>query len=280
MMDILHLLLYLSSLLPLRLLYFISDLLFIIVYYIVGYRKKVVFDNLTAVFPTHTRSERIKVAKQFYKHLCDLIVEHIKALTITPQQLLQHVDIDNDAMEEIKRFYQQKKSIILVTGHLGNWEWIAHAFALQSAYSFYAAYQPLHNKTIDHIILRLRTRFQRKALPYKTLFKAIDTHNEIKAIALLIDQAPHARGYSTIFLNQPTAMVLSAARIAQRKNYPIWYVAIQKTQRGKYQAKPKLLAVETTALSLETIVTRYTKALEENILANPAWWLWSHKRWK
>ena len=278
-MSIIYALCYLLSLLPLRLLYFISDLLYIVIYYLIGYRKKVVVQNLTHAFAHKTTQQRKQIEKTFYHHLCDLLLEHIKALTITPQ-LLQVTVKD---IEAIERFYKQGQSIILVSGHFGNWEWIANALALQTSYTLSAGYQPLHHKGIDRIVFHLRSRFQRKAIPMVALFRHMATYKgSPQATTLLIDQAPlhKGNGYTTTFLSQPTTVALTAAKLAQKGNQPIFYIQIDRIKRGQYQARPILLAERPAQLSVQEIAERYTRRLESDILQNPAFWLWSHRRWK
>lgn len=280
-MWLLYKLLYLFSLLPLPLLYLIADLLFIPLYYLIKYRKQIVRKNLIHAFPTKTKKEWHHITKAFYHNLCDLLVEHIKALTLSPKLLLQRVKLYD--IKRIEKFYKEGKSIILVSGHFGNWEWVAHALALQLPYKIYAGYQPLHHAAMDRIVLSLRSRFQRKALPYYTLLKhAIKDKKTLHAIALLSDQAPldKEKGYETIFLNQPTKVVLTAAQLAQRCNYPIFYVSIKKIKRGQYHATPILLTDTPLRLSVTEIAELYMKKLEADIIQNPPLWLWTHKRWK
>lgn len=145
----LHLLSLLFSLLPLQLLYILSDLLFTLVYYLIGYRKQIVRKNLNNAFPFSTLHARKQIEKKIYKQLCDLLIEHIKALTRNKKKILQQVKMNN--LEMIEAFYVQKKSILQVSGHFGNWEWTAHAIALQTGYTLCAGYQPLHAKPIDKI---------------------------------------------------------------------------------------------------------------------------------
>lgn len=280
-MSIIYVLCYLLSCLPLRLLYYISDLCYIVLYYLIGYRAKVVGQNLTHAFATKTAQQRKQIKKAFYQHLCDLLLEQIKALTITPQLLLQQV-ILND-IEAIERFYTQAQSIILVAGHFGNWEWIAHALALQTPYTICAGYQPLHHKGIDRMALHLRSRFQRKAIPIAALLRHMTTYKgPPEATTLLIDQSPlhKGNGYGTTFLTQPTTFALTAAKLAQKYNQPIFYMQIDRIKRGQYQVRPILLAETPAQLSVQEIAERYTRRLEADILQNPAFWLWSHRRWK
>ncbi|TDG93379.1 Lipid A biosynthesis lauroyltransferase [Cardinium endosymbiont of Culicoides punctatus] len=252
-----------------------------ILYHIVAYRKKIVEQNLSNTFTTKTIPERIQIAKDFYSHLCDLLFEHIKALTISPNALLQHVSVQHT--ESMESFYKQGKSIILVSGHFGNWEWIANALALQTSYIIYSVYQELKNKSIDRLVINLRTRFKRKVIKNTSLIRHFAMDKETpQAIAMLIDQAPEYKknNHWTTFLSQPTAIMLTAAKLAKKYNQPIFYVSIHKIARGVYQATPVLLVEDPNSFSTEEIAELYTRKLEEDILNNPELWLWSHRRWK
>ncbi|WP_243018084.1 MULTISPECIES: lysophospholipid acyltransferase family protein [Candidatus Cardinium] len=272
---------YLISLLPLRPLYLISRLLYIVIYYIIGYRKKIVQQNLTHSFPNKTKQECNQIKKAFYQYLSDLLLEHIKALTITHELLLERVALKD--IEPLERCYQEGQSIILVSGHFGNWEWIANALALQTPYTLCAGYQPLHDQEIDQMARHIRSRFQRKAMPMAALFRYIRSYKgPPQATTLLIDQAPFHKHntHATIFLNQTTKVALTAAKLAQTCNQPIFYIAIDRIKRGSYIARPILLTKTPTQLSPESIAESYTRKLEANILRNPALWIWSHRRWK
>lgn len=272
---------YILSFLPLRLLYCLSDLCYLLTYYLIGYRKKVVTQNLIYAFPSKTPEQHRKIEKAFYQYLCDLLLEQIKAFTISPQLILAHVTLKN--LEAIERFYKKGQSIILVAGHLGNWEWIASALALKTSYTICAGYQPLHHKGIDRMVRYIRSRFNRKAMPMATLFRHMTTYKDVpEATTLLIDQAPLDKynDYRTTFLSQPTSVALTAAKLAQKHNQPIFYVQINCTKRGKYQVSPMLLTETPAQLSAQEIAEGYTRRLEADILANPPFWLWSHRRWK
>ncbi|MGI2299313.1 MULTISPECIES: lysophospholipid acyltransferase family protein [Candidatus Cardinium] len=280
-MSIVYALCYLLSFLPLSLLYCLSDLCYIIVYYLIRYRKKVVVQNLMHAFPTKTVHERKQIEKRFYRSLCDLLLEQIKACTITSQQLLQHITLED--IEAIEQFYKRNRSIILVSGHFGNWEWAANLLALQTSYTIHAGYQPLHHKGIDRMALHIRSRFQRKAMPMVSLFRHLTTYKgPPQATTLLIDQAPlHKRNScNTTFLAQPTTVTLTAAKLAQKYNHPIFYIQTERSKRGKYRVRPILLAETPAQLPVQEIAERYTKKLEADILRNPDCWLWSHRRWK
>ena len=237
--------------------------------------------NLAHAFATKTVQEHQQIAKAFYHHLCDLFIEHIKAVTISSTALCKHVEIQQ--IEILEKYHQEGKSIILVSGHIGNWEWVAHALALQAPHILCAGYQPLHHQGIDRLAFHLRTRFQRQAIPHTALYRHMITYQGApQALTLLIDQAPldPITGYPTIFLGQATQVTLMAARLAKKCKQSILYMAIEKIQRGKYTARPILLATDATPLTVQEIAERYTRQIEDNILQNPALWLWSHRRWK
>lgn len=247
----------------------------------VGYRKKIIAKNLQKSFPNKTNQEYKRITKDFYTHLSDLLVEHIKALTITPERLLTQIQIKN--IELLEHFYQQKQSVLLISGHIGNWEWIVHSLALRSPYIICAGYQPLQSKNTDKIVRALRTRFGRKVIPYGELYKYMLTYQGApQIVGLLIDQAPFNKQTShwVTFLHQNTAVSMTVPKIAQKCNYPIIYGEVSKIERGKYELTFSLIAAEPTKLTYSEIAALYMNKLEENIRASPALWLWSHRRWK
>lgn len=278
---IVHRLCCLLSLLPLRLLYGCSHALFLVVYCVVGYRKKIVAGNLRKAFPDRCSHERRQMEKAFYRHLCDLSIEHIKALSLSPAALNQRMTLVLPPL--LETLYRKNQSILLVAGHLGNWEWTAHAFALQTPYVLCAAYQPLRQSAIDQMVYRLRTRFRRKAIPIREMARYLLRYQGVpQAVAFLVDQAPwnDQKACWTTFLNQPTAVALTAAKLAQKCNLPIFYMETHPMQRGHYLVRPTLVTATPRAWSLQEIARAYTQRLEADILRNPAAWLWSHRRWK
>lgn len=272
---------YILSLLPLRFLYGLSDALFVLVYYVLGYRKKIVATNIQNAFPAKCMQERNDLEKAFYRHLCDLCIEQVKALSIKPCALNKRVTIDHTPLFE--EFYKKNQSILLVAGHLGNWEWTAHVLALQTPYTVCAAYQPLHQHGMNQMALCLRTRFQRKAIPMHSIAQYLLRYKgPAQAVSFLIDQAPfntHTCCWTT-FLGQPTAVAVTAAKLAQKCNLPIFYMETHQIKRGHYRIRPILLTAAPHTLSVQEIACSYTQQLEADILRNPSIWLWSHRRWK
>lgn len=272
---------YLLSWLPMTCLYWLSNLWFIVLYYGIGYRRQIVRKNLEQSFPDWPITKRKQFAKAFYRYLCDVFWEQLKALTITPKQLAKVARVRNSLA--LQTCYKQGQSLFLWAGHLGNWEWVAHAIALQTPYGLCANYQPLHVRYMDHIALLIRTRFDRKVIQHTHLFRYVLTyHGPPQAVALLIDQAPlSCVGVMNFpFLGKPTPFSLIWAKLARRCNWPVYYVQIERTKRGDYTIVPVVLVEEPKLLPASTIMQLYIEKLEQNILKYPSCWLWSHQRWQ
>ena len=278
---ILTVFMFLVSILPFRVLYFLSDILFYPVFYLVKYRRKVVQLNLLKSFPEKTNDERYEIEKRFYKHLLDLIFESIKTMTISRGQIQKRFVIKN--LEQITKYTDSGQSVIAVSGHYGNWEWgpLASANALKS--KVLVVYKPLTNKRFGDLLNNMRARFGAIMIPMKqTLRKIIDYKSVPSLIVLVGDQTPprEESQYFTSFLNQQTAIFLGVEKIAIKTNYPVIYFNINKIKRGYYECLIKPL-VDIPESTIEHEITNiHTQELENIIRNKPEYWLWSHKRWK
>jgi KDO2-lipid IV(A) lauroyltransferase len=278
---ILTVFMFLVSLLPFRVLYFLSDILFYPVFYLVKYRRKVVQINLFKSFPEKTIDERYEVEKRFYKHLLDLIFESIKTLTISRAQIQKRFIFKN--LEQITKYTDSGRSVIVVSGHYGNWEWgpLASANALKS--KVLVVYKPLTNKRFEDFLNGMRARFGAIMIPMKqTLRKVIEYKSTPSLIVLVGDQTPprEESQYFTSFLNQQTAIFLGIEKIAIRTNYPVFYFNINKIKRGYYECLLKPLVDIPESTREHEITNIHTQELENIIRIKPEYWLWSHKRWK
>ncbi|MEO1301194.1 MAG: lysophospholipid acyltransferase family protein [Bacteroidota bacterium] len=271
--------LYLISLLPLNTLYKLSDLCFLLVYHILQYRRKVVYTNLRRVFTNKTPAELEQLAQDFYHYLCDLILEHVKNLTISAPQTLQRCKLRNP--ELLDQLHAQGKHIILVAGHYGNWEWAGNAIALQTRYQFNALYKPLSHPYFDRWVQHMRTRFGRKLTDYRKAFPTMRTYKATPtATAILADQSPQTtQACVTTFLNQPTHVFRGVEKLARKLDHPVVYISMYRVRRGYYQAEAKLLFAAPTTTPPDEITIAHTRQLEIDIRNQPATWLWSHKRW-
>lgn len=274
---------YLLSLLPFPVLYLVSDLVFFLLYYVIGYRKEVVLTNLRNSFPDKTAGELLVIRKKFFRYLCDLFIETFKTLTISPAAMLRHCRLDPAAKELFASLAQKKQSIIMVMGHYGNWEWGGNTFALECLQQLYVIYHPLGNEHFDGLMYRMRTRFGNKLIPMKNTFREMLTNKQagVNATAFIADQTPQPdNAHWTTFLNQDTPVFKGTEIISRKLSLPIVYVTIKREKRGYYRLLAEMLVADPVNTKDGEISDIHTRRLEQDIIADPVIWLWSHKRWK
>jgi len=259
--------------------YLFSDLCYRL-FWLSGYRKDVIVTNLKNSFPEKSEEEIISLAKDFYHYLCDLILEVLKTLTMTEQEAREHCIYHQP--EWLDKLYEEKKSIIIVTGHYGNWEWCGPAFSLNSQYQLNVIYRPLSNPYFEKMMTRARTKFNTRITPApQTLRDMVANRNKITATAFVADQAAStAHAYWTTFLNQDTNVYNGPEKLAVKFNYPVVYMNLRRIKRGYYELTPDLLFENPSQTKEGEILEAFTKHLEKEIIRDPAIWLWSHKRWK
>ncbi len=279
---IIYPLLYLFSLLPFFVLYGIANGFYGLVFYVFKYRRKIVQQNLKKSFPNYTEEELKKVEKQFYKHLRDLFVETIKAISISRNHLLNRVTFTNKFIELFDAYYEKKQGVVVVLGHTGNWEWTCLAFSARFKQEVDGLYHPISNKGFDKLMYNLRSRFGVTLVDMHVLPRALPgIKKKVTALALIADQTPsHANAYWTNFLNQDTPVFFGTERVAKKLNWPVIYVSAKKIKRGYYDLDACVIS-EQPNLEKEGLITElHTRELEKDIQSQPAVWLWSHRRWK
>lgn len=274
--------LYFISILPFPIFYGLSDVVYLLLYRVFGYRRKVVYANLKNAFPNKTEQEIKLIEKNFYKYLCDLFLETLKTLTISKEEAVKRCSFDDNTIELFKKLNDQKKSCIIVMGHYGNWEWAGNTFSLINKQQLYVIYHPLSNQHFDKFMYNMRTRFGSKLYAMKDVVREmIKNKNEINATAFIADQTPAPESaYWTTFLNQDTPVFWGTEKIAQKLNYPVVYVTVNRVKRGYYKVSTEILVEEPKATKEGEISELHTKKLEKDIIAHPEYWLWSHRRWK
>lgn len=261
-----------------------SDVLFFFIYYIIGYRRKVVKQNLIATFPDKTKSQRSKIEKQFYHHFCDYFVETIKLFHISDQEIASRMVFEN--MELVNNFAKEGKSVIMYLGHYGNWEWVTSiTLPLDKDVKAAQIYRPLKNKVFDDLFLNLRKRFHSVGISKNSTLRSIiklRQENQKIIIGFMADQTPSPKNihYWTQFLNQDTPVFTGVERIAKQVDYPVVYLDIRKVKRGKYVGLVKLISDKPKQEPEFAITERYIREMEKTIFRDPANWLWTHKRWK
>lgn len=273
---------YLASLLPTRVLYILSDGGFLVLYYLIRYRREVVYDNLSRSFPEKSPQEIIPISKAFYRHFCDLWIETIKCLTISAKEANYRLRIINP--ELVTACFERNQSIILLTGHSGNWELLT-ALPLTVPHQCMAFYQPQSSAYFDGLMKLVRSRFGLLPVESGKGFKSIATRQAAGQLTLTImvgDQSPTANsGWVWVpFLERETAFMTGAEKIAKKLGLVVLFPHIRKIKRGRYELEYQTICPDPAQIKPNDIVTSYTDHLEQAIRQAPYNWLWSHKRWK
>lgn len=270
------------SRIPLFALYLFSDFLYVMSYYVLGYRKDVVFTNLRNSFPEMTDHERRKVAKRFYRNLCDYGVETLKLLTISQEDLRRRMVYKNPGL--LQPFADQKQSVLLLASHQFNWEWLLLAGSISLPLSVDFVYQQQGSALFNAFSLKGRSRFG--AYPIRREHVARESLRRkdiLRGIAIVADQYPghgHDKRYWTKFLNQETAFFQGIGQLAVMTQYPAFYAAVSKVKRGYYEIELIQISAPPYEKDSHVMVDNYARETEKVIRANPSGWLWSHKRWK
>lgn len=274
--------LYLLSALPGWIFYGVADFFFALLYYMIGYRRKVVMRNLRNAFPAKSEADLKKLEARFYRYLCDLFLETFKTLTISKTSMLRHCRLNENALALFNRYAEANKSVIIVMGHFGNWEWAGNTFSILGRHKLYVIYHPLTNKYFNRLIVDMRTRFGTGLIEMKnTMRDMLSKRGELSATAFIADQTPPPEGaYWTTFLNQDTPIFKGTEKIARKLNYPVIYVSVQRQKRGHYEIFAETLVEEPARTAEGEISELHTRRLEQDISAQPEIWLWSHRRWK
>jgi Kdo2-lipid IVA lauroyltransferase/acyltransferase len=269
------------SRLPLRALYAFSTFLYLLAFYVVRHRHHVIRGQLEKVFPDWTDAERQRVHKRFLKNFCDVVIEVLKSVSMTEDDMRGRVRIEN--LDAARQYLDAGQSVMLVTSHLGNWEWLLHGVTLQLGYPVDAAYKPLHDQWAERLMLGIRSRFGARLVPAKELLADfLRRRGVVRAVAMNADQAPVStdKRYWTLFLGQDTAFYIGAEQIARATRLPILYVRVRRVRRGYYEVGLKQLWDGREATEPNTVTERYARACELDVLASPADWLWSYRRWR
>ena len=273
----------LIAMLPFGALYFISDILYGLVYKVVGYRKKVVRKNLRNSFPEKSKSELMHIEKEFYRHLCDYFVETIKTLRITDKEIRERMVFENiDVIDELTK---DGNSCLLSMGHYGNWEWIPSIILhIPERIKLGMVYKRLSSKDFDDLFLRIRARFGPKAIEMKSIYRTI-VRNRNEGVTMLLgflnDQRPrkHANEYWLKFLNQDTLAQTGMERIASQMGFSVAYLDIVKVKRGYFKCSVSAITPDASKEDEHFVTDTYTRKLEQTIKNNPAYYLWTHNKW-
>jgi Kdo2-lipid IVA lauroyltransferase/acyltransferase len=269
------------SRLPLGALYAFSAFLYFLAYYVVRHRHQVIRDQIAQVFPAMSDAERASIHKRFLKNFCDVLVEVLRSASMSAADLSARVRIVN--LPVARDYLEAGQSVMLVTSHLCNWEWLLQGMTLELGYPLDAAYKPLHDQWAERLMLGIRSRFGARLVPAKELLADfLRRRAVVRAVAMNADQAPIStdKRYWTRFLGQDTAFYIGAEQIARATRLPMLYVVMRRTQRGHYEVEFQELWNGREAVAPNAITERYARACEIDVLESPADWLWSYRRWR
>ena len=281
--HILFFLLYLLSLLPLRLLYLLSDCLFFPLFYVVKYRRKVVEKQLEECFPEKSIQERQVIEHQFYHFFCDYLVEVIKLFSISKEEMMRRMKFVG--IEQVREELKDKKFCFLYLGHYCNWEYIASLSYWLPEIHCGQIYHRIYNQAFDDLFLKLRGQFGGESILMKdTLRRILTLRGQEKKVMIgfIADQLPKWENmhHWTTFLNHDTSFFIGAERIAKQVDAALYYVDVERVKRGYYQVRFRLMTLHPKEFPDYELTDQYARLLEESIRRQPAYWLWTHKRWK
>lgn len=273
---------WIITLLPLPVLYIFSDFLYLVLYYVVSYRRNVVATNLKNSFPEKTDKELKIIEKKFYRHLSDILIETFKSTHMTRANQKKRFTYSN--LEIIDKLREEKRDIIAIMGHYNNWEWPT-LLPYYLKYKTIIIYKPLQNKYFNRFINNLRSEHGIVLTPTSQVIREIINcrKNNINTVSVFISDQIPSKGdikYWTTFLNQDTAVFTGAGKIGSKYDMAIVFFHVQKVKRGYYNLNIELLFDHTEGLSEEAITEKHVRRLEEIIKENPEYWIWSHRRWK
>ncbi|MEL6924907.1 MAG: lysophospholipid acyltransferase family protein [Bacteroidota bacterium] len=269
------------SYLPLPVLYWWSSLIYVLVYKLGRYRVAVVRQNLSNSFPEQPGAQLRQFEQKYYRYLSHLMVEIVKLSSISKAVTMRRCSAD--VPDSMREFYAAERSIVICVGHYGNWEHFVQVLDAYLPHQVVALYKPLQNTGIDKVFLTFRSRFGVRLIPIeetRSLLKLLK--KEPIAIIFLGDQSPtFSKNVEwCTFLHQPTAVAKGAEFFARKFNLPVYFLHPQFPERGQYHLHFELISDQSASTAEGEITTRHTRILEERIQSEPAYWIWSHRRWK
>ena len=271
----------LLSRLPLRVLYALTDALYVIIYHIWRFRRTLSVSNVRNSFPDKTAAETAAIASQSYRNACSLIAEVLKGASIDAAELRKRVRINNLAI--LEPWIKSGQPVVLLASHHCNWEWLLLESCIELGISVDAVYKPLRVAAIDRFMLEARSRFGGNPIPVKNfLMEVMKRRKGARIIALVADQTPLSgeEKHWTRFLSQDTAFFVGADKIARMLRAPVFFVGMHRVKRGYYEADLQQLSAPPYSREGTDIIERYARVAETHIAKYPADWLWMYRKWK
>jgi KDO2-lipid IV(A) lauroyltransferase len=269
------------SVMPIWLIYLLSDVFYVVIRFIIPYRKKVVVSNINNSFPQKSEKEQKQIAKRFYRYFAHLFAESIKNLTISKKNLSRRLTVRNpEIMDELRK---EGKDVLFLSSHYNNWEFLISGQSLLFDFQAVGIGMPLSNKFWDKKLNSRRERFGMNVVNSENYRQILDTFKGTPTATLILnDQSPgkNENCYWTNFLGQETAFYFGAEILANQMDAAVVNAIIHKKKKGHYELEIELITKEPRKESYGVITDRYVQTLERAILDKPEFWLWSHKRWK
>lgn len=270
------------SILPFSLLYLFSDSVYVIVYYIIGYRKKIVRANLALALPHLTDQERLIIEKKSFHHLCDMFLEMLKTMTISKKEMDKRFIFTN--LDVYKSLEKKQKSIALMMAHYASYEW-AISINAHVNYEGYGIYKKIYNPYFDKLVRNIRLRFKAKLITTKETIPIIIENNKNQKLCtygFASDQSPRINSsyHWQNFMGIEIPVHTGAEMLAKKYDMNVIFLKIKKVSRGYYEASFEILSENTKQVPDYEITDKFLKLVEQQIYEAPEFYLWTHKRWK
>jgi len=272
---------FINKLIPFWILYRLSDILYLLFYYVFKYRKTIVIENLKRCFPEKPDEEIIEMSKKFFRNFADIFMESSKGFSMNVYKLIERYKIQNP--ELLNKYYEQGRDVIVVGSHYTNWEWGVQCVGMQVKHYTVGLYKPLSNKIIDKWLRRTRAQWGvHLASIHRTTLTFDEKRDKPAGFVMLADQTPHKlhNAYWIDFLGQDTPCLHGPEKHAKRRDLPVIFCDVQRVKRGYYTVVLSLLEDNPGQTADGEITKKYMRTLEKIILKKPENWLWSHRRWK
>lgn len=276
-------LLWFISILPFRLFYFVSDVVFVLVYYIIGYRRKTVKENLDLVFPEKSREEKNRITLKFYRHMCDIFLEMIKSISISDEELKKRFVFTNP--EEFKRIKKLDKSLIAMCGHYASYEWMIALQLHGVDYKAFGIYKKVKNPYFDKMARDIRGKFNGELIPTveaTSKITALEKAGQRGVYAMISDQSPkrYKKTHWIDFMGIKVPVFVGSEVLARKLDMAVVYLHVEKVKRGHYAATLINISDNPREEPEFAITKEYIRLLERQIREKPEYYLWTHKRWK
>lgn len=274
--------LWLISILPFRVFYWFSDFVYLIIYYIIGYRKKIIRHNLFIALPQLTAEKRLEIEKKFYRHMCDVFLEMIKTISISSEEMNERFVVTN--IDLLKEYEKKGKSIILLASHYASWEWLL-SINEKTTFKCYGVYKKINNKYFDSKIRAIRSKFKSELVTTDKTVELINKNQNsgiISIYGLASDQSPqvHKTFHWQKFMGITVPVHTGAEMLAKKYNLEVIFAKVKKVKRGYYEATFVPISDAPKLIPDFEITDNYLKKVEEQILEAPEFYFWTHKRWK